>query len=173
MLDTDIIPQGDVVVIDVYTSWNVLTLGDITATVSMLTPYFQGLGLYNANFGINHLDWFTDYIEIAGQASQDITVGNLRGQVLQAVAVYNQNTWLNQVRSPTVVIKDETTNQQSGIDPSSPGIQGIGGALSQVGDAAKSAADSLNQTLSNLTGLGTVVVIGAVLFFGYRLFKGA
>jgi hypothetical protein len=173
MLDTDIIPQGDVAALDLYFSWRLLTMGEIETTPSQLTPYFQNIGLYNASLGINQFDTFTQYIEIVGQVQQDITVGNLRAQALNAVAQYNGAAWFGIGTPSTVIVKDITTNQQSGIEPSSPGIVGLGGAISNLGAAAKSAGDTFNNTLSNLTSLGTVLIIGALVFFGWRIYKEA
>ena len=108
-----------------------------------------------------------------GQVQQDITVGNLRAQCLNAVAQYNGASWFGIGTPTTVIVKDITTNQQSGVEPSSPGIVGVSGAISNLGAAAKSAGDTFNNTLKNLTGLGTVLIIGALVFFGWRIYKEA
>lgn len=173
MLDTDILSAGDVAGIDLYFSWSLLTMGEIETTPSQLTPYFQNVGLYNASLGINQFDTLTQYIEVVGQVQQDISVGNLRAQALNAIAQFNGASWWSIGTPSTVIVKDITMKQQSGVEPDSPGIVGLGGAISNLGAAAKSAGDTFNQTLANLTGLGTVLIIGAVLYFGWRVYKGA
>lgn len=161
MNDTDLLQQGTLITAAA-TFTTTYDIGVLLISVPDLQPYLSIVSLDNASVGINTMSAATNVwsitapnieeIDITGSTSEDITVGNLRAQVLQALTNYNTDHYLK-VQTPAVTI---------GAGPASP--IGTGGG---VADALKAAGDAIGKA----TGFATVVLIGLAIFIGYRIFR--
>ena len=148
---TDVITAGTVVTVEIdFTSF--MNMGELTLGPTDVQPYFDAAVGMTGTLVVNTpLFNSSESIIATGPVNNDITAGQLQGQVLQAINNFNNSVWFG-IRSPVVTV---------GIGNLAPG-QGTGGPLPQIGNL-----------LGNVTSLATVVVIGLAIWIGFQVFKEA
>lgn len=149
MNDTDVIAQ-DTVVSVALTFTTFYDVGVLVFNAADLAPYLSivdlnapSVQLISTNIGPTiSLSNSIEEINISGSAGRDISVGNLKAEILQAVVNYNQDHTFT-LKTPAVTV-------------------GLGKA-SPLPDAGNPVAD-LSNLLGKATGLGIVVLIGVVAY---------
>lgn len=155
MNDTDVIPQGTLITAALqFTTF--YDLGVPTFYANDFAPYVSVIdmsspsvvltstgGFGSGNFGLGAA---VEEIDITGAVDRDITVGNLRAQVLQAVINYNGDHLLN-LKTPSVVI---------GQGPASP-------------LPAPSTIPDVTKLVGSFSTLGIVILLGVGVWFALKV----
>lgn len=144
MNDTDVIAQDTVVSVGL-TFTTFYDVGVLIFNPADLAPYLSIVDLNSPSVQLisrGVLSTGNEEINISGSAARDISVGNLKAEVLQAVGNYNQDHSFS-LKTPAVTV-------------------GLG-AASVLPNAGNPLAD-LSNLLGKATGLGIVVLIGVLAY---------